>query len=720
MEDSIESVNSIPAIASRYWKQILAWNALVLTVAAAGVIVGPRTYIATTRFIMPRATAQFNSNLGTLGSVREGDTSEPADVQNQISILKSNMLLSRVLETDPDKEKFSKLEQYRQLEQYSKLFTIKPEDKTTVFQLSAKGSRPEIATKRVNSLVMAYQQRLNELRTEDKTSRSRFGQKELEKAEKRLLQAQVALTEFKQISGLVSSKAQVEGLVAMINSLMSQQAQMQNLANTSAGRVKTISSQLGAMPDQAIQTMKLSDNQDFQSVRSQLSEVSAAITKARATYQEDHPQVVDLVSQYNKLKIQYLQYVQQAANGLHVDASSSGSGGRAALMLQLVEADNDAVTQRQQAEDLGQKVATLNASLKTLPQKLAILQQLERQYEVSEGVYKGLLTQGKQGNIDVYNTFPNVQVLDSPSISTKSSLLLVLFNALLASGVGTIAITLWLERQNPVLTPKDLHTTKIPILASIPRSKSTGNEWESTPNSEVVFQQLASLVNLQNLENRRLLVTSAMEGEGKTTVVIGLANALVDLGYKVLIVDGDFRKAELSQRIGCVKDWSRSERLARYLEEEFSTVPGAKNTLLKSLLQQALVPIHPNLDLLPTLPQHRKIINLIRQGRFEETLAAVGTIRDYDYTLIDSAPVSLTSETALMAGISEHVIFVVRPNKSRRDAFLNSIEQLTQHKAKILGWAINYVGSPKGYIQYGTAHSSSLNSENESRHSAAS
>jgi polysaccharide biosynthesis transport protein len=480
---------------------------------------------------------------------------------------------------------------------------------------------------------------------------------------------------------------------------MNQQAQMQNLANASAKRVKLISSQLGLTATQTMQTMKLTDNQDFQAIRRQLSEVNAALTTARATQKDDHPQVLALLSQQKKLQTIDRQYVQTAANTLKVDGSASGSGGRSSLMLQIL-----------QAEELGQQIAALNASLKTFPKKQAKFQELQRRYEVAEGVYKGMLAQGKQANIDVFNAFPNVQVLDRPSVTTKSSLLLVLFNALLASGFGSVALTLWFERRNPALTPKDLHLTKIPILASIPRNKGSVSEWESTVESEVVFQQLASLVNLKNLENRRLLITSAMEGEGKTTVVIGMANALVDLGYRVLIVDGDFRKGELSQRLSCVKDWSACDQLARYLEEEFSTLPGAQNSMLKRLLEKALVPIHPNLDLLPTLPQKGKIINLIRQGRFEQTLAAAEEIRDYDYILIDSAPVSVTSETALMAGIGEHVVFVVRPNTSKHNAFLHSVEQLTQHKAKILGWAINAVGTPKGYLQYGTDLPSPLNS----------
>jgi polysaccharide biosynthesis transport protein len=613
-------------------------------------------------------------------------------------------LLYSVLAKDPEKEKFSKLAQYGQL------FTIKSEDKATVFQLSVKGSQSDIALYRAIGLTAAYQKRLNELRLEDKTARTKFGHQELDLSEKRLSEAQVALTQFKQLSGFVSGEAQVQGLVSSINSLMNQQAQVQNQANSSTTRVRLISSQLGLTANQIMQTMKLSENQDFQLVRRQLSDVSAALTTVRATQQDNHPQVLGLLSQQKKLQAINQKYVQNAASTLQVDTTASGSGGRSNLMLQLLEADNDASTQKQQAESLEQQIAVLNAKLKTFPKKQARFQELQRRYEVAEGVYKGMLAQGKQANIDVFNAFPNVQVLDQPSVTTKSSLLLVLFNAILASGIGSVALTLWFERRNPALTPKDLHLTKIPILASIPRNKRSANEWESTVESEVVFQQLASLVNLKNLENRRLLITSAMAGEGKTTVVIGLANALVDLGYRVLIVDGDFRKGELSQRLSCVKDWSSSDQLMQYLEKEFSTLPENSNSMLKHLLEQSLVPIHPNLDLLPTLPQQGKIINLIRQGRFEKVLATAEEIRDYDYVLIDSAPDSVTSETALMAGISKHVVFVVRPNISRRNAFLHSIEQLTQHKAKILGCAINAVGTPKGYLQYGTDLPSPLNS----------
>lgn len=162
-------------------------------------------------------------------------------------------------------------------------------------------------------------------------------------------------------------------------------------------------------------------------------------------------------------------------------------------------------------------------------------------------------------------------------------------------------------------------------------------------------------------------------GEGKTTVTLGLATALADLGFRVLIVDGDFRKAELSRRLGYAQQLNSADA-----------------PLLANGIQQP-VRIQPSLDLLPTLPKKGKIVELVRRGRFEQSLAATQSAGDYDYVLIDSAPVSLTSETALMAAVIPNVLFVVRPGTSYSNSVNDSLDQLAQHHAQILGLVVNGV-----------------------------
>ena len=170
------------------------------------------------------------------------------------------------------------------------------------------------------------------------------------------------------------------------------------------------------------------------------------------------------------------------------------------------------------------------------------------------------------------------------------------------------------------------------------------------------------------MENRRLLVTSAIPGEGKTTITLGLAKALADLGFRVLMIDGDFHKGELTNSLP-------------YLALE--KVPGKPIQVTSNLYLQTK----------NTWPEENNTAALVKQGKFEEHLESIEIADDYDYVIVDSAPVSLTSETALMATTISNVLYVVRPNISERNSVYASLEQLRQHNAKILGLVINGVES---------------------------
>jgi Mrp family chromosome partitioning ATPase len=171
-------------------------------------------------------------------------------------------------------------------------------------------------------------------------------------------------------------------------------------------------------------------------------------------------------------------------------------------------------------------------------------------------------------------------------------------------------------------------------------------------------------------------------GEGKTTVTLGLARALVDLGFRVLVVDGDFRQAGLSRCLGYTQDLSIVEQPVR--------------------LQQ-------NLDLVPTLPKQGKIVEMVTRGQFKQSLAAAQSAKNYDYVLIDSAPVSQTSETALMTAIIPNVLFIVRSGVSDRDSVTHSLNQLAQHNAKIVGLVVNGLETRARSYPY-HAHSSLVKS----------
>jgi uncharacterized protein involved in exopolysaccharide biosynthesis len=667
-------MGKVAAIASRHWKSLFILNLLVLAATVGKLATSPKVWTATAQLILPQKSGNLDANLGTLGSLRNADpgfSSEVNPLKVQASILSSDALLERVLDSDPEKSKFSRLANYK------RLFKASPQEQSTIVSLAVSGSTPELARQRTNTLLKVYQQRLNELRQADSLSRKQFSQKELNQAKERLSQAQLAVARFKQSTGLVNSEAQTEGIVTAINNLTTAQAQVLAQAQASQNRIQVLSNRLSLTPNQAIRSLGLGENQNYQFVRSKLAEVDAQLLKLRATFTDNHPAVQKLLSERDELQRKLQDYIAQSAGGTRVDTTvASGTDGRATLIQQLVLAESEATGQQRQAEQLQREIAKLNAALKSLPANQAQLLELQRQVDVAEGVYKGLVAQVQQNNINAFDTYPNVQVLDPAKVDSKPSgpkRSITLLSGLMASLIGSIALVLFLESRNPLLSPKELQSIKFPIVVRIPRLRNSGLSWQAGTETEVEFQRLASAISLQPLNDRRLLITSAIMGEGKTTVTLGLARALADLGFRVLLVDGDFRKAELSRRLGYGRERESADavRLANEVQQPIS--------------------VEPSLDLLPTLPKQGKIVELVRRGRFEQSLAVAESADNYDYVLVDSAPVSLTSETALMANVVPNVLFVVRPGTSYSNSVNESLDQLDQHRAKILGLVINGV-----------------------------
>ena len=658
-------MNKITAITIRHWKPVIFWNLLVLGVISYVTATTPRVWNATAQLTIPATNGNLDASLGILGSFKKDNSSISAigdsQLQMQKSLLTSDTLIERVLSIDPLKSDFS-------LGSYKSLFEVSVDENARILTIDVKGSDPELAKLRTNNLLQLYQQRLRELRQQNRSSKREFTSEELGEAKNNLLLSQQRLAKFKRSSQLVDAEEQTKAVVTTIDGLTKAHLEALSQAEYNQNRVNTLSNMLSMSPKQGIRSLSLGENRDYQFMRGKLAEIKANLTALRAKYTEDHPQVQELVKQEQVILNRMQSEVQRTASGMPIDTTVSSEGqGRAGLIEQLIMAETEASGQLRRAQLIQSQINQLKANLNTIPAQQQTLSELQRNVDVAEGVYKGLVAQVQQTNIDVFDVYPNVEILDATRVNNKAiapKKSLMILNALLAGIVGSIALILLLERRNPLLSPQDLKDMKFPIVVSIPHFKGGELIWELDDEKQVKFQRLASAVSLQHLNNHHLLITSAMEGEGKTTVTLGLAKALVDLGFRVLVVDGDFIRAELSQNLG-------------YLQELNSA--------------NAVIPIEPNLDLLPTKPQSGKIVQMVSQGRFQQALAEAESHAKYDYVLVDTAPVSVTSATPLMTAQIPNVLFVVKQGMSFSNSVRDSLEQLMEHQAQVLGLVVNGV-----------------------------
>lgn len=209
------------------------------------------------------------------------------------------------------------------------------------------------------------------------------------------------------------------------------------------------------------------------------------------------------------------------------------------------------------------------------------------------------------------------------------------------------------------------------------------------------FRKLRTiLVKMQPMKT--IMVTSALQGEGKTFVSANLAVGIAfDLDLHALLVDGDFRNPSLPNHFGIAEE----KGLSDYLKGEES-IPGL---LRKTRLEK--------LTLLQAGSMSENPAELMSSNRMEALIDEMKNRYSDRYVIFDTTPVLVTSEAEVLAKMVDGIILVIRAGKTPRETVQQTIKTLG--KEKIIGIVLNqiefkssalfshYFGSNGYYNHYG-------------------
>jgi len=169
-----------------------------------------------------------------------------------------------------------------------------------------------------------------------------------------------------------------------------------------------------------------------------------------------------------------------------------------------------------------------------------------------------------------------------------------------------------------------------------------------------------------------LLITSAMPGEGKSTVAANLARTLALSGSRVLLVDGDLRKGRLHHLLGLQSEPGLAEVLNRTCD------PG------KAMQQDSL----PNLTFMATGEKPAgNPGDLFLNSGLEQILNQWR--QEFDYVVLDSSPLFAADDASCLAPKVDGTLFVVRSRHSSARAVREALELLAQRQARVLGVIFN-------------------------------
>lgn len=182
---------------------------------------------------------------------------------------------------------------------------------------------------------------------------------------------------------------------------------------------------------------------------------------------------------------------------------------------------------------------------------------------------------------------------------------------------------------------------------------------------------------------KTIVVTSTGENEGKSTISAKLAKSLAESGKKTILIDADMRKSEL------LKKSSRKSEIIG-----LSSVLSGQAPIEDAVFNTQ----DENFDVIFAGHYSAMAVELLENGTLKRALDIFR--EQYDYVIIDSPPVGMVIDAAVIATMCDGAIFVVADCKTSRKLAREAKKQLESSGCKILGAVLNSTEKSSGTYEY--------------------
>jgi protein-tyrosine kinase len=188
---------------------------------------------------------------------------------------------------------------------------------------------------------------------------------------------------------------------------------------------------------------------------------------------------------------------------------------------------------------------------------------------------------------------------------------------------------------------------------------------------------------------RSVMVTSAMQGDGKTLTAINVALVLSEsFNSRVLLVDADLRHPSIPAVVDLGNEAGLSEALRAKKEQRL-----------------ALIPLTSRLTLLPAGQPIANSIEALTSPRMQQIL--IEAVNRFDWVIVDAPPVGMTTDARLLSELVDGTLFVVRAGQSQHHDVDRAVDALGREQ--ILGVVMNGTEPRPNQEYYGlTSHSAKL------------
>ncbi|MEN8230622.1 MAG: polysaccharide biosynthesis tyrosine autokinase [Bacteroidota bacterium] len=325
-------------------------------------------------------------------------------------------------------------------------------------------------------------------------------------------------------------------------------------------------------------------------------------------------------------------------------------------------------TTNAELNDINRKIRGLNREFSSLPFTQRRLLGIERKFNLSENVYMSLLQQRIQAQIIKASTLSDCEVVEPPQaagVSSPKKMIILIASLFFGLLIPTLFVLSKKFFTSKILNKEELRKySNLSQIGNIPtNNKNIINVITDQPNSITAeaFHTVRSniMYYLMGKLNQVILVTSTLEGEGKSYSALNIATSLAVTNNKTLLLEFDLRRpSELYSKLGIRGLVGISSYLINKAELDEITITSDVENM--DIILAGQIPPNP--------------IELISSKKTEDLFKELRS--KYDYIVIDTPPYGVLTDSFVLMKYADIKIYVCRLGQVKKRMLLSSFEDI--------------------------------------------
>ncbi|WP_036483553.1 polysaccharide biosynthesis tyrosine autokinase [Myxosarcina sp. GI1] len=595
-----------------------------------------------------------------------------------VETIKKSLLLDRLVEKEDEGE----------------------DTETKIFEVAYSDEDPEKTQRVLEALKEVYLD--YNLAQQDKRLQEglSFIDKQIPEARETIDRAEAELKQLRTRYNLIAPDKEATTMAEMLNNIEQQRASISAEYQATKGRVDQLQGVFGLSANNADTASRLSQSSTYQLLFDRLQEIETQLAAERNRFTEDNPIVRELIERRDSTQTQLRQEAERI-----LGTATPGSLPAILPQQQTVDSDTELIQTLTQAKAdlaalserdraLAKTEQKLRQQLNQFPDIIAQYANLAQDLQTKRDTLQRLLTAKQELGIEIDRGGFNWQIVEPPRLGEEtgpSTTQKILICGIVATFLGGVAaffrealddriysyeqlqerIDLPILGTAPSLLPPadDPFTVKLPFLLSRSVEFDEIIHWPPFRESLDLIYENIQLIGYDS-SYKSIAVTSPSEGEGKSTLVVGLAMSVARHHNRVLIIDGDLRCPTIHQKFRLDNQSGLSDFLIG-------------QTIVPNINQVTLA--DERIDVLTSGAISSDPVKLLNSSKFKQLIRNYEEI--YDLILIDTPPAIGMADAIKVASCCDGTILMTRLNQVKASELLQAVGLLD--KLNVIGVIAN-------------------------------